>query len=320
MKSPNSIQFGFGPGHKQWTPRVQKPILATIAPGLFVLLWSTGFIGSKLGAPYADPFVFLSVRYLAVLPFLLVFAVAAGSKWPNNTPAILHCIVTGMLVHGIYLGGVFWAIDRGMPAGASALMVGLQPVLTALAAGWLLGDRIGPRHWAGMALGSLGLVLIVGPKLGLDGSGITIATITAMAAAVLAMSFGTVYQKRFVPATDHVTATVWQYVGALIVSLPMTLGESWQIDWSPQFVFALAWLVLVLSIGAILLLMYLIRAGAVAEVASLFYLVPVATTIESYFLFGERLAPVQIAGMGLVVAAILLIRRKRTPPPPADAV
>lgn len=299
---------------------MSKPILATIAPGLFVLLWSTGFIGSKLGAPYADPFVFLSLRYIAVLPFLLLIAVVARTRWPSNPAAIGHCIVTGMLVHGIYLGGVFWAIDRGMPAGASALMVGLQPVLTALAAGWLLRERIGPRHWAGMGVGSIGLVLILGPKLGLDGSGITLATIGAMAAAVLAMSLGTVYQKRFVPVTDHVPATVWQYVGALIVSLPFTLGESWSIEWSPQFIFAIAWLVLVLSIGAILLLMYLIRAGAVAEVASLFYLVPVATTIESYFLFGERLALIQIAGMGLVVAAILLIRRKPAAVPPADAV
>ncbi len=224
-----------------------------------------------------------------------------------------------MLVHGIYLGGVFWAIDRGMPAGASALMVGLQPVLTALAAGWLLKERIGPRHWAGMAVGSVGLILILGPKLGLDGSGVTIATVSALVAAVLAMSLGTVYQKRFVPVTDHVTATVWQYVGALIISLPLTLGESWQVEWSPQFIFAMAWLVLVLSIGAILLLMYLIRAGAVAEVASLFYLVPVATTIESYFLFGETLALIQIAGMGLVVAAILLIRRKQSAVPPVDA-
>ncbi|MFN4009793.1 MAG: DMT family transporter [Pannonibacter sp.] len=299
---------------------MKKPILAAIAPGLFVLLWSTGFIGSKLGAPYADPFVFLSLRYIAVLPFLLLIAVAGRSRWPGNPLAITHCIVTGMLVHGIYLGGVFWAIDRGMPAGASALMVGLQPVLTALAAGWLLKERIGPRHWAGMAVGSVGLILILGPKLGLDGSGVTIATVSALLAAVLAMSLGTVYQKRFVPVTDHVTATVWQYVGALIVSLPLTLGESWQVEWSPQFIFAMVWLVLVLSIGAILLLMYLIRAGAVAEVASLFYLVPVATTIESYFLFGETLALVQIAGMGLVVAAILLIRRKPAPVPPADAV
>lgn len=298
---------------------MQKPIIAAIAPGLFVLLWSTGFIGSKLGAPYADPFVFLSLRYIAVLPFLLLIAVAGRSRWPGNPLAIGHCIVTGMLVHGIYLGGVFWAIDRGMPAGASALMVGLQPVLTALAAGWLLKERIGPRHWAGMAVGSVGLILILGPKLGLDGSGVTIATVSALVAAVLAMSLGTVYQKRFVPVTDHVTATVWQYIGALLVSLPLTLGESWQVEWSPQFIFAMAWLVLVLSIGAILLLMYLIRAGAVAEVASLFYLVPVATTIESYFLFGETLALIQIAGMGLVVAAILLIRRKQAAVPPVDA-
>lgn len=294
-----------------------KRILILAAPGVFVLLWSTGFIGSKLGSPYAEPMVFLSIRFAAVLPLLAGIAVLLGARWPSGARAIGHCIVTGMLVHGVYLGGVFWAIDNGMPAGASAIVVGLQPVLTALAAAPLLRERILPRHWGGIVMGSLGLTLVLGPKLGEAGSGIDAETVTAAFAAVLAISLGTVYQKRFVPTTNLMSATFWQYVGALLVTVPLAFFESWTVIWSGEFLFALGWLTLVLSIGAILLLMFLIRQGAVSEVASLFYLVPVATTIEGYFLFGETLTPVQIAGMALVVFAVLVIRRKPAGAKPA---
>lgn len=287
-----------------------KQFFTLVAPGVFVLMWSTGYIGSKLGAPYADPMVFLSLRFLLVLPLLALIAVSFRSRWPNNFSLIWHCIVTGILVHGVYLGGVFWAIDNGMPAGASAIVVGLQPVLSTLVASPLLNEKILAKHWGGIALGSIGLVLVLGPKLGEAGSGIDPRTIAAALVAVLAISLGTVYQKRFVPTTDLISGTFWQYIGALIVTLPLTLFESWNVIWSGEFIFALGWLVLILSFGAILLLMFLIRQGAVSEVASLFYLVPVATTIESFFLFGEKLAPIQIFGMSLVVFAVLLIRLK----------
>jgi len=244
-----------------------------------------------------------------VLPFLVLIAILAGARWPRDPLLIVHCMVTGFLIHGVYLGGVFWAIDVGMPASAGVLIVGLQPVLTALVASALLGEELGRKHWIGVALGSAGLVLVLAPKLGLAGSGITLATVAAVFVAVLAISIGTVYQKKFVPQTDLISATVWQYIGALACTLPMTHFESWSVVWSPDFIFALLWLVFVLSIGAVLLLMLLIRHGAVSEVASLFYLVPVATAIESYFLFGETLEFVQLGGMLLVVFAILIIRR-----------
>ncbi|QDG75607.1 DMT family transporter [Labrenzia sp. PHM005] len=288
--------------------------LAKFAPAIFVLLWSTGFIGSKLGAPYIDPMVFLTVRFAAVLPVLFVLGLFLVKAWPNTGRAIGHCIVTGALVHGIYLGGVFWAIKQGMPAGASAIIVGLQPVLTAIFAVGMLGEVITRKHWISMAIGLAGLGLVLGPKFDLDGSGITLVTVTVLFCAVIAISLGTVYQKRFVQDTDLMAATLWQYVGALLITLPLSFFESWTIIWSGELIFALAWLVLVLSIGAILLLMLLIRQGAVSQVASLFYLVPVATAIESYFLFGETLSLVQIAGMALVVGAVLMIRNapKRT--------
>ncbi|POF30434.1 DMT family transporter [Roseibium marinum] len=283
--------------------------LAKSAPAIFVLLWSTGFIGSKLGAPYVEPMVFLTVRFAAVVPVLIFLALTLSKSWPKSPAAIFHCIVAGMLVHGIYLGGVFWAIKQGMPAGLSSIVVGLQPVLTAMMAVLVLGETVSKRHWLAMAIGAAGLALVLGPKFDLSGTGITIATVTVVLGGVFAISFGTVYQKRFVVKTDLLAATVWQYVGALLVTAPLSLLETWRITWSGEFIFALVWLILVLSVGAILLLMLLIRQGAVSRVASLFYLVPVATAVESYFLFGETLTLVQIAGMALVVSAVLTIRR-----------
>lgn len=284
-------------------------VLTKAAPVIFVLLWSTGFIGSKLGAPYIDPMVFLTVRFALVLPILIVLAMMLTKAWPATPMAIVQCLVTGMLVHGVYLGGVFWAIKQGMPAGASSIIVGLQPVLTALIAVFLLSETVSRKHWISMAIGACGLVLVLGPKFDISGTGISGITISAVFVSVVAISLGTVYQKRFVGKTDLLAATVWQYVGALMFTTPLTLFESWQITWSGELIFAMGWLVLVLSVGAILLLMLLIREGAVSQVASLFYLVPVATAIESYFLFDETLTLIQIAGMALIIGAVLVIRQ-----------
>lgn len=271
-----------------------------------------------MGAPFADPMVFLSWRFLLVLPLFFLITLVLRPKWPDNPVQIAHCILTGFMIHGCYLGATFWAVDRGMPAGATAIVVGLQPVLSTLAAALILSEKIQLKHWAGLALGGSGLVLVLGPKLGEAGSGIEPVNIAAVFFGVLAISIGTVYQKRFVTSTNHLTGTFWQYVGALLVTLPLSLTESWTVIWSGQFLFALLWLALVLSIGAILLLMFLIRQGAVSEVASLFYLVPVATSIESYLLFGERLTLVQIAGMLLVICAVLLIRKRTRQIQPAE--
>ncbi|PVB61543.1 DMT family transporter [Labrenzia sp. 011] len=284
-------------------------ILAKCAPAIFVLLWSTGFVGSKLGAPYVEPMAFLTIRFVATVPVLIFLALLLSKSWPKSPAAIFHSIVAGVLVHGFYLGGVFWAIKQGMPAGLSSIIVGLQPVLTALMAVLVLGETVSKRHWLSMAIGAAGLALVLGPKFDPGGTGITAATITVVIGSVIAISFGTVYQKRFVGTTDLLAATAWQYAGALLVTAPLSLFESWQITWSGEFIFALVWLVLVLSVGAILLLMLLIRQGAVSSVASLFYLVPVATAVESYFLFGETLTLIQLAGMALVVSAVLTIRR-----------
>ncbi|MDN3720937.1 DMT family transporter [Roseibium salinum] len=206
-------------------------------------MWSTGFIGSKLGAPYIEPMTFLTVRFALVVPVLLLLAVPLARSWPRTPAAIIHCIVAGMLVHGLYLGGVFWAIKQGMPAGLSSIIVGLQPVLTALMAVLLLKESVSPKHWLSMAVGATGLALVLGPKFDLDVGGITPVTVAAVLAAVLTISLGTVYQKRFAQKTDLLAATVWQYVGALLVTAPLSLAESWQITWSGELIFAMAWLV-----------------------------------------------------------------------------
>ncbi|MEP3275729.1 MAG: DMT family transporter [Stappiaceae bacterium] len=287
-----------------------KNLLTGAAPAIFVLLWSTGFVGAKMGAPSSNPFSFLLVRFVIVAAILGIFCLFANVRWPNRTDA-LQSMLTGFLVHGAYLGGVFWAIDNGMPAGVSAIIVGLQPLITVATAKLILDESITPRHLAGFGFGLLGLGLVLAPKLGLSNTGVSPVTILACFAGVLGISIGTVYQKRFLNDIDLRTGTFYQYIGALplmIVGLPFDGG--YYIEWTGDFIFALAWLVLVLSIGAISLLMLLIRQGAVSSVASLFYLVPVATAIESYFLFGETLTTLQIIGMLIVVGAVALARKK----------
>ncbi len=285
--------------------------LTLLAPSLFVLLWSTGYIGARLGAPHSEPLSFLTIRFSIAVGLLAVVAVIARAKWPSAIDAG-HAMVVGTLIHGIYLGGVFWAIDRGMPAGVAALIVGLQPVLTALVAGPILGERIGSKHWSGLAIGLVGVAMVLAPKLDVANQGISIATIVPTVIGTVAITIGTVYQKRFATGTDLMTGGVFQYIGALaVVGIGALIVERFEIAWTGEFIIALAWLVLVLSIGAISLLMLLIRAGAVSRIASLFYLVPAMTALIAFFLFGETLNWVQLAGMAVTAIAVALVARAK---------
>jgi drug/metabolite transporter (DMT)-like permease len=285
-------------------------------PALFVLLWATGFIGARYAMPWAEPFSFLAVRF--VLAFLLLGGVAIVLRSPRlSLRQILMAGIAGVLMHGVYLGGVFWAIHRGMPAGLSALIVGLQPLLTALLAGRLLGEKVLPRHWAGLAAGFVGVVIVLAPKLGQMDAGITWATLAASLIAVAGMSAGTIWQKRFLGGDDLVAGTCWQYAGGALLMCVFSLAfETRQFTLNGELVFAMAWLVLVLSIGAIGLLMVLIRDGEMSKVASLFYLVPAVTALIAWPLFGEDLTPVQIAGMAVATFGVALATRKS---PPAGA-
>ncbi|HMM64256.1 MAG TPA: DMT family transporter [Mesorhizobium sp.] len=274
-----------------------------LLPATFVVLWATGFIGARYAMPWAEPFTFLAARFVLAALLLAAIAAALGGARTMRGEA-LHAAIAGVLMHGIYLGGVFWAIHRGMPAGLSALIVGLQPLITAVLAGALLGETILPRHWLGLAAGFAGVVVVLWPKLGALG-GVTAATLAASLVAVAGMSLGTIWQKRFASGGNLVAATFWQYVGGAAVMAAASLAfETRTVTINGELVFALAWLVLVLSIGAIFLLMVMIREGEMSKVASLFYLVPAATALMAWPLFGEALSVPQILGMALATLGV----------------
>jgi drug/metabolite transporter (DMT)-like permease len=279
-----------------------------VFPGLFVILWSTGFIGAKLGLPYAEPFTFLSLRFLFVLAILLPICLLARVPWPSRQGAG-HMAVAGVLMQAGYLGGVFASMHHGMPAGISALITGLQPVFTAVLGGWLLHERTSPRQWVGLGLGLLGVALVVGERIAVQH--LTVPAILLSALALASITLGTVWQKRHGGAIDLRAGAAIQFAAAAVVLAPFAfLLETRQVRWSGEFVFALAWLVLVLSFGAIFLLLYLIRQGAATRVASLFYLVPPTTALIAWPLFGESYSTLAAAGMGLGMLAVWLVTKK----------
>ncbi|MES0061475.1 DMT family transporter [Mesorhizobium sp. M0041] len=278
--------------------------LKRFIPASFVVLWATGFIGARYAMPWAEPFTFLAARFVIAALLLAGLMLVLGSKRATRAEA-LHATVAGILMHGIYLGAVFWAIHRGMPAGLSALIVGLQPLITAVLAGRFLGEAILPRHWAGLAVGLVGVIIVLWPKLGALGGGVTPETMTASLVSVLGMSAGTIWQKRYASGGDLVAATMWQYIGggSLMILASLAL-ETHTVIINGELIFAMAWLVLVLSIGAIFLLMVMIRDGEMSKVASLFYLVPAVTAVIAWALFGERLSLVQIVGMAIATLGV----------------
>jgi len=279
------------------------------APALFVLLWSTGFIGGKLGLPHAEPLTFLLWRMALVAVMLLALSAWQQAPWPTSWRAVGHIAVAGLLVHGVYLGGVFGALKQGLPAGTVALIVGLQPLLTALVAGPLLGERIKGLQWLGFALGLAGVTAVVWEKLSLNiggplGIGLSVA-------ALLGISIGTLYQKRFCADMDLRTGTTIQYAATgTVLAIAAPFMETMQVDWTADFIFALVWLCLVLSVGAIFLLFALIRRGAASRVASLFYLVPPVTALMAWALFGEKLGPLALGGMAVTAVGVALVLRR----------
>ncbi|GHB07524.1 DMT family transporter [Modicisalibacter luteus] len=283
-------------------------------PVVFVLLWSTGFIGAKFGLPYAEPLTFLFIRFvltvLVMLPLVWLFKAA----WPRSPRLWGHAAVTGLLVHGVYLSGVFYAIQLGLPAGLASLLVGLQPLLTSALALPLLGERLSRWQWLGLVMGLVGITLVLSGKLAPgDGhlfAGFGLGALGCVFASLLAISAGTLYQKRFCAEMPLLTGSVVQYVAA---GAALGIGALWlenrEVEWTLTFMLTLAWLVLGLSISAILLLMALIRRGAASRVASLFYLVPPLTALEAWLLFDETLGPVALLGMAIAIAGVLLVVR-----------
>jgi len=286
-------------------PRTFEDVAIFAAPGVFVVLWASGFIGAKLGLPYAEPLTFLALRMFGVVVLLGLFMLIAGAKWPGRDGA-LDSYVTGVLMHALYLGGVYISIAKGLPAALSALVVGLQPLLTSTIANRLLGERVAPRQWVGLVLGLSGVYLVVQDKATV-GAATPLAWIAAVVGLV-AITIGTVYQKRFGSGIDWRPAMFIQYAAAgILFALGATAFEIRTVRWTPEFLFALGWLVFVLSFGAIWLLYFLIRRAAATRVVSLFYLTPPVTALMAWSLFGERLAPLALVGMAVCVAGVFLV-------------
>lgn len=277
-----------------------------LLPGLFVFLWSTGFIGSKIVTQHAPPLTFLVIRFTLASIVLAPLVFMLQSKWPRKLSDYLHSAVVGVLVHAVYLGGVFWAISIGTGAGISSLIVGLQPLLTLCLAVVFLNEKAGSRKIIGLLIGLLGFVVIITERTSseaLSGAGLLLCI-----ASLLGISAGTVYQKRITIGIQLLPGVLLQYIGAALALLPFALLlEPLEIQWNIEFILGLAWLVLVLSIGAILLLMFMIRSSEASNVASLFYLVPPLTALEAFVLFGESLTPLAVAGMVLCVAGVAIV-------------
>ena len=281
-----------------------------IIPPLFVLLWATGFIGARYAMPWAEPFSFLAVRFAIAAAIFVVLGLALGRGRISFTQAT-HSMIAGALLHGVYLGGVFWAIRNGMPAGLTALIIGLQPLITAVLAGRVLGEKVEPRHWTGLALGFMGIAVVLAPKLGEVTAGITPATLIVCFIGAIGISVGTIWQKKHVGQADLVAGTLWQYVGgAALAAIAALLLESGTYTMNGELAFAMAWLVLVLSIGAVFLLMVMIRQGEMSKVSSLFYLVPIVTAIMAWILFGESLTVVQMIGMAITTVGVGMATRR----------
>ena len=285
-------------------------LLFTGAPALFVVLWSTGFIGAKMGLPYAEPATFLAIRFLLVAIILGGLCWWSDALWPRDWRNVGHILVVGLLVHGIYLGGIYAGISRGVTAGDSALIVGMQPILTAILIGPMLAESVRIRQWAGFILGTLGLGLVSSRYFG--GSSSSVSGVVFCIVGVVGMSIGTLYQKRFCSEMDLLSGSFLQFLSAsLMMILIAATFETRQVHWTGEFIFALGWLVLVLSLGAMTVLWLLVRAKAATQVASLFFLVPPVTALIAWPLFGETLTLKSVSGMAVVVLGILLVKQQQ---------
>ena len=275
------------------------------APVLFVVLWSTGFVGAKYGLPFADPFIFLSVRVL--IAALILFAVAALLKSPIaiGTSAITRSAFIGFFLHACYLGGVFYAISKGLPAGVAAVVTSLQPVLVSLLAVKVLGEPLKLKQVVGLILGLIGVVLVLGPSFEQD---IPVSSVIGILVALMGSTVATLLQKKIGSEVPLISGTAYQYLASgLVLAIAALATGGTRIQWSGQFILAFVWLIAVLSVGAILLLLWLLNTGSAASVSSLFYLIPPATALEAFFLFGEKVNTQGFLGIGITALGVWLV-------------
>ena len=294
--------------------RLTRLAIAT-APALFVILWSTGFIGARYGLPYIEPMTFLALRMVFVVLIMAAIAIIGAVRRPDAAE-VGHSLVAGSLVHGLCLGGVFTAISQGIPAGISALILGLQPIVTSTIANRFMGEGVMRVQWIGLVLGLVGVLLVLHDRnIVLAGSALGWA---ASFLSLIGITVGTLYQKRYCGGIDWRAGNLIQYIGAgVLFAVGAFAFETREIRWSGELIFAMAWLVLVLSIAAVGLMYWLIRRSAATRFASLFYLVPAVTALFAYYLFGERLDAISILGMIACAGGVLLANRDSTKSPQA---
>lgn len=285
-----------------------------IAPALFVLLWSSGWIAPVYAARHSSAEAFLSIRFACAAACFVLLSLALRAPWPRERRAIGHAVVSGALLHGVYLGGVWWAIFHGVPASISGVIAALQPLLTAAVAPWMVGERLSPTQLLGLFLGFAGIIVALIPTFEGVSADMLVERLLPVVINILAMNgavLGTLYQKRFVTSGDMRTNAVWQYVGALLIVVPLAIiAEPTKFEPALELFLALGWSVLVLSMGAVALLLYMIGRGQVSRAASLIYLMPPTVAIESYIFLGEPLQTTMIIGTVIVVIGVWLAGRK----------
>ena len=279
--------------------------VARLAPYLFVLLWSTGFIGAKYGLPYADPFIFLSIRVLIAGIILFILAFAMRMPVAIGASGISRSAIIGFFLHACYLGGVFYALSVGISAGVAAVITSLQPVLVSVLAVKFLGEKLRRVQIVGLFIGLTGVALVLGPSFTAQ---IPLSGIVGITVSLIGSTVATLLQKKFGSGIPLVSGTAYQYVasGAILASFAFATGEI-SIQWSHTFILAFIWLILVLSVGAVLLLLWLLNTSSAASVSSLLYLIPPATAIEAYFLFGEKLNTQGLFGIGITALGVYLV-------------
>jgi drug/metabolite transporter (DMT)-like permease len=292
-------------------------ITTRTAPAIFVLLWSTGFTGIRYGIPYAPPFTFIAVRMAIASVLLALISLVITKRFTHDLPTIGKSALVGVTIHGAYLGGCFYGVKQGMPAGITALICSLQPVLVSVFSSIFFQEKLSPRKWLGLGLGLAGLVLVIAPKLQASGDqGLPTAGVIAVFVALLGGTSGTLLQKKFGSGVEVLSGTSWQYVatGILTGSLALIVEGGQSITWNASFIFSLAWLIIALSIGAILILYFLLARSSASSVSSLYYLVPAVTAVEAYFLFGEKIGLVTAVGTLVTIAGVaLVVRQGRSP-------
>jgi drug/metabolite transporter (DMT)-like permease len=289
-------------------------LLVRLTPIVFVLLWSSGWVTARFATDHADPLTFLAIRHALTAAALAAIAIALRAPWPRSPRHIAHALICGLFLNALYLGGVWWAIGEGVPAGISGLISAIQPLLTALLAPWLMAETIRARQWLGIALGTIGIGLVLQPKLAavdaaqLGAVGIPLAV---NALGMVAATLGTFYQKRFIPTGHPMTTQTLQFTAAFAVTLPVAwLIEPMHFAVNGATIAAMTWAVLVTSIAANTLLLVLLRRGAVSRTAALLYLMPPMVALQAWIGFGETLVPVQMLGMAITVIGVALVTRK----------